>query len=448
MKTHTPTPILRLVALAALSGCAVLAQPGDPLRLDDAVQLALQHSASMQRAKALATAADASVQAARTHRLPVFQTAATAGILLSRPKATFEKGAFGTYSELGPIPGTNTTLDFPRRPAAFMLATVAQPLTQQITIGHEIRLAQTERQLASVEVQLSRQEIVKEVREAYYAILQGESSRAALEQNRKLLTELESMTVQHVSAGSALEADVLAIQAKLAKLRHDEALVAGPVGDARERLNLLMGRPIDTEFRTVPLLESEWTLEIEAARRKALAARPELEQARLRIRQAEIEKQKKKSEYIPHVSLSVTYASAFNLGSGLPRNVAIAGFQGDWDVFDWGRKRHELAAKSSQIDAARHAADETKERVLREVGSAYRKLLQTRLQMDASQAEQRNAKEVARLASVRYRTEVALLKTVLEAQVELASATEKVHHAELAYWSARAELDKAMGENQ
>jgi outer membrane protein len=448
MKTFPLTQILRLAAMAAVSGMTVLAAGGDTLRLEEAIQLALQHSHSVQRAKALQTSADASVKATRTHRLPVFRSAATAGILLTRPKVTFERGAFGTYGELGPIPGDATTLDFPRRPAAFALASAALPLTQQIGIGHEIRLAQTERQIAAVEVAMSQQEIIKEVRDSYYLILQAESSRIALDQQRKLLTELERETARHVDAGNALDADLLTVQARLAKLRHDESLITGPADNARERLNLLLGRPVDTAFQIAPLLESEWTLDLPAARRKALSTRPELEQARLRIRQAEIEKQKKKAEYIPNVSLAVTYASALNLGSGLPRNIAIAGFQGDWEVFDWGRKRHELAAQSSRIEAARHASQESEEQVLREVGSAYRKLLQARLQREAGQAEQRSAAEAARLAAVRYGAESALLRDVLEAQGELASATEKVHHAELAYWSARAELDKAMGENK
>jgi outer membrane protein TolC len=80
-------------------------------------------------------------------------------------------------------------------------------------------------------------------------------------------------------------------------------------------------------------------LDPEQAIQTALTQRAEVRQASLRIQQADLDVRAKKSEYVPDVSLAVTYGSAFNFQNTLPQNVATAGVYLDWEVFDWGRKK-------------------------------------------------------------------------------------------------------------
>ena len=70
------------------------------------------------------------------------------------------------------------------------------------------------------------------------------------------------------------------------------------------------------------------------------------------------------------------------------------------------------------------------------------------MMLSASRASQESTREAVRLASVRYRMDAALLKDVLEAQADLASANDRTQKALVSYWSARAELEMAMGEEQ
>ncbi|MFN7934108.1 MAG: TolC family protein [Bryobacteraceae bacterium] len=173
-----------------------------------------------------------------------------------------------------------------------------------------------------------------------------------------------------------------------------------------------------------------------------------MEQSRLKVLYAELDYRKKKSEYIPDVGLSVSYHSAVNISGTLPRNVAIAGVQASWEPFDWGRKRSELAQKEKGIREAGLALKEAEDKIRIEVGNAYRKMREAQVMLSASVAGQENTREAARLATARFRNQAALLKDVLEAQADMAGADNKAQQALVAFWSASAELEMAMGEGQ
>ena len=54
----------------------------------------------------------------------------------------------------------------------------------------------------------------------------------------------------------------------------------------------------------------------------------------------------KKSEYIPDVSLAVTYVSPRNFDEFVPKNFAVAGVTVNWEVFDWGRKKQSTGGET------------------------------------------------------------------------------------------------------
>ncbi len=418
------------------------------LTLDRAVRLALDHNRSIEQASLNSSGTADAIAAAKTQRLPQFKFSTTSGLLLTRPTITFERGAFGEYPGIGPVPGNTTDISSARKPTALLSGEVALPLTQQRRIRLGIRSLELSQKIGDQQVRLTRQEVVKQVRKAYYSILQTQSSLDAVEQSLALLRELSAETTQYVKVGTALDGDLLNVKARLAQAEYDKVRLTGPLATQKEQLNYLLGRPIETEFRATAAVEATWVPELPSARERAVAARPEVEQARLKLQQAEVDHRKKKTEFLPDVSLAATYYSALNMSSSLPRNIAIVGAQTSWEPFDWGRKRNELAQKDKAIQEAAVALKDTEDRVRIEVGSAYRKMQEARVMVAASRANQESAREGVRLASVRLRLNAALLKSVLEAQAELASADDRAKQAMLAYWSARADLEKAMGEEQ
>ena len=172
--------------------------------------------------------------------------------------------------------------------------------------------------------------------------------------------------------------------------------------------------------------------------------RPELQEAKLKIKSAEYDRRIKKSEYIPDVSLSFNYVSATNVNF-VPRQMSSLGVTLSWEPFDWGRRKREIAEKNNIIEQARHAERETESAVLIEVNSKFRKLQQARQQLVIGRMTEETAREQLRVVSNRYTVQAALLKDVLQAQTTLADANYQYQQAMLALWAARAEFEKAVG---
>ena len=430
--------------------CSMAAQMmgQEVLTLDEAVNLALQRNRSIGKSVLEAKEYNDEIAAARTKRWVKFQVSSTTGIMLMQPTLRFDRGAFGDYAGLGPIPATSTTVSSPRKLTAILSSEAALPLTQQYRIGLGIRQLQLQQTAAWEQSRATRQTVAKQVRQAYYSILQSQSSLDAVEHTLALLRELSSQTAKYVKTGSALEKDLLEVEARLAQQVYEQEALRGPLETQREQFNSLLGRPIDTPFRVAPAIEASWVPDLAGARDLAVERRPELRQAKLKVEVAELERKKKRSEFIPDVSLSVSYASAFNMSSAMPRNLAIAGFQTSFEPFDWGRKRSEVAQREKQLEEARLEAREWEDKVRIEVGSAHRKMREAGALLVASRAAQENAKETVRVTAARYRLDASLVKDVLESQSGLADANDRTQKAMLAYWSARADFELAMGEEK
>jgi len=150
----------------------------------------------------------------------------------------------------------------------------------------------------------------------------------------------------------------------------------------------------------------------------------------------------KRAEYIPEVNLKAQYFSPFGVAT-LPKNIGAVGVQLDWDVFDWGRKKQELAVKDIVIQQAKNALETTQSQVLIEVESRYRKVEETRRMLQVVETAQAAARERVRIANDRYQGEAALLKDLLEAQAAESETDYQRQRALSAYLSAQADFERA-----
>jgi outer membrane protein TolC len=246
---------------------------------------------------------------------------------------------------------------------------------------------------------------------------------------------------------TVLESQRLKAEAEVAKMELEVLKLRNPIASQMEALNELMGRPVNTAFRTVDVAQmAEDKMDLEEAIRKALSQRPEVRQASLRVQQADLDVRVKKSEYIPDLSLAVTYTSAFNFQNALPQNVATAGVFLEWEVFDWGRKKQEMNAKRRTASQTRVAVEALDRRIRVEVAHALRQCEETAQRVRVSTLLQRAAREGLRERQSAFGRETVLLKDVLQSQTVLAAADDEQRRALASYWSARAELKRVLGE--
>src|SRR5262249_32279010 len=97
----------------------------------------------------------------------------------------------------------------------------------------------------------------------------------------------------------------------------------------------------------------------------------------------------------------------------------------NWEVFDWGRKKHELAAKDASITQAGNALRDAESFVIREVNSNYRKLQQTAQMLRVAVLAQETASESLRVTTDGYKVQAVLLKDVLQSESSMQQANDQ-----------------------
>ena len=421
------------------------ATPADELTLEQAIAIALEANRQVRVAALELDKFANRLAVAKTHRLPHFEFSVLAAELVKTLNFDFKKGDLGTLTGIGPVPQTDVTVTAPRRPAFFFEGGAFQPLSQQYRLSLVDRKIETGREIAREQLRGKQQEIVDSVKKTYYAALQTQSALESVEQSLKLYQELDRVTDRYVVQQVALKVDSLQVKTRVQEIVYESMTLRDRLADQKETLNNLLGRDIRTEFqiRAVPEL-TRYEADLTAAREQALAQRPEIREAQLKIKAAEYDRRIKKAEYIPDLSIGVGFVSAENV-KVLPQNIVRAGFLFRWEPFDWGRKRNEMAEMGKAIEEAQLGLRETQNQVLVDVSGKYRKLHQARQMLITSQLAQETARENVRVSNSRYAVQEALVKDVLQSQASLAEANHKYQQALLSFWTAKADFEKAIG---
>ena len=386
------------------------------------------------------------VGAAKTHLYPRFDTSVLGAELLAPLDFTIQKGQFGTFPGTGPIPGSNTDLHTPARPIAIASVTATQPLTQLLRIHLSIAGERLKVDAAQLSFEQREQKLTDDVRQSYYQVLQEQIQYESQQAMVKYLEELLQLTDRRFSQRAALQADRLSVKAEVAKAAYQLRTIEDKLADSKESLNHLLGRNIQTEFSVEPvgaaLLEEQ---DLATARAKALEHRPEIKIAKNRMRQAELETKSEKTHYIPDIAIQASYTSPVNI-TGLPQNIDAVGALFTWQPWDWGEKRHRIREAALTEKQAGLSLEDTREQILLNVDSNFRRLREVRAHLAVAEALRDAEAEKMRNQKEAYSQQAILLSDLLKQQSSLADAEGQYHQAVLAYWSARADFQKSLGE--
>jgi outer membrane protein TolC len=440
----------RVWCVVAALACATPASAqtfGRTLSLDEAIAMAVEHNRSLANATLAAEKAQQDVDAAKTRRLPGFSVEAQASELLKPIDITFSEGAFGTFPATGPIPNADTTITTPRKLTTIVNATVSQPITQLKAIGLRIHISEATADVQREQARAVRVALVADVKRLYYGILQATSAREAARAQTTQLMELDRVVSNRVEQRVALRGTSLDVQARLAQSRLTLLTVEHTLDSQKEQLNLLLGRDVRTAFEVAGTAEpAGLQLDADAAVSKALGSRPEVRQAQARLRQSELNRRLARTDYIPEVSLAASYYSPLNI-EGAPRNMATLGVQVKWEPFDWGRRAHAVASATLGARQAKNALDDTEQQVVLEINAGVRRLEEARLRVETAGLAQDAARENTRVKLAQFTTDAVLAADVLQSHAAFADASNQYQQALLAYFTARADFDRALGED-
>ena len=437
-----------ILACVLMTGTVFAQKPAadaPELALAEAVQIALANNRPVTISKLDITKANWQVAATKSKRFPEINTYFFGSGNLTPAAFTFKKGIFPN-GDGPPLPSKDVSIQLSQTFTGYAVAQVAQPLTQLYKIRLAVREQELEAELAKAKYEGNRQSVSADVKQAYYAVLQSESALHAAEVAVAGYKETDRVMLQYLSVESVLKSNSLEVKAKLAQAQYQVVELADTLQTQKEKLNDLLGRDIDTAFRTQPVepVSSE-ELDLSLARHTALKQRPEIQEAEIDTHRAEYDRRIAKSAYIPDVGAAFHYLSPIGTQI-LPQNIASAGIEMKWDPFEWGERRDNVKQKEATVSQSKFQLDETRSQVLIDVDNSFRKLSESRLILQVATAARDAADEKLREVNNQFEKSVVLLRDVLDQQTAVTNANHDYEQGLLAFWSAKAQFEKSLGE--
>jgi outer membrane protein len=444
--TSAPVPARAAQAPVTAGGETVARDEGQVLTLEQAITLAMSKNRQVQNSTLDVAKSNDQVASSKTQQYPQIQLAVTPAYSINPIDITFQQGSFGTYPPpVGPVPAQNTTLTTDRGYSTAISASVVQPLSQLYKIGLSIDQLGVGTDMSRQDLRNQRQTIVNNVKQAYFAVLQSQSSLEALQEQVTSSREVVRVVAEQAAQQTALEPALLQAKASLAQSEYSVGVTRHTLASQKEQLNYLLGRDPQTPFQVsqVPAV-TPLQGDLASARETALHQRPDLQKARLNVKYTDYNVSMKRAEYIPDVSLVYKYLAPVT-SDVLPQSISYVGIEFSWDVFDWGKKSHDLAQLQRAHSQAQNSADDLASQVVLDVNSSFRKLEDTRDYLKVAELNRSAARAQLRVTMQAFRQQTALLKDLLSAQASLAQADDQYRQAVLAFWEARGNFEKAVG---
>lgn len=446
-----------MVVVVLIAGVVLCGQaPGETrnITLDEAIHLAHGQNKMVHLAYLKIDEAKAKLTQARADYFPVVSNQTDAMHLNEKENLTIPKGALGTYSSDGAIPGNNVSISLGKQDLILSTTTVTQPLSQLFKIHAGVTAARADTAIARADAQHAEDEVTLNVTKIYLNLLGLEKRIHAVELRIQAGEEKISEARNAVDAGAALITDVQQGEAEIADAHHTLGVLRDTEDDLRVDLNNLLGIPLETEIQLSDPLEVDGILPDAPTASKApladwsataLAHNPEIASASSTLDKANAGLRAAKYEFIPDVSAYAEHVYQ----SGVPllaESSATVGIRVNWTLSEFGKRTGKVRELQSQVAQARENLSLTQDRVRIDVEKQLRKIRRSSSALDAAQANVTARTEMRRIVADQVDAKTANASALSDAEGKLAEARAQLLDARVEQATAKAELNNLLGD--
>ena len=382
---------LILLLTAALSaGVSARAQQG-PWSLADCIDYALEHNLTVRQSELTVELREVDLNTAQGRRLPGFRASASENLSFGRGLT-----ADNTYSN------SNTTS------TSFSLGGDL-PLFQGFDIVNGIKLSKLNLASATADLEKARDDIRVAVAQAFVQILYNQELLGVAHKQAEHDAELLEQVRERLSAGKVSAAEVSAQQATLAQSRQSEIQAQGNLRIALLELTQLLELPSPEGFSIVtPEVGDPSQLLLmrpEAIYEEAVAVKPAIESAELKVDYAQLNIARAKGALLPTLSLSgglgtnyytnSKFASA-SFGEQLRNNFSqYVGLSLSIPIFQRFSVRNNIRTAELNFKGQQLQLENTKKALYKEIQQAYYNAV-------TAQARYAGSREAASSARLHY----------------------------------------------
>ena len=286
-------------------------------------------------------------------------------------------------------------------------------------------------------------DLVLQVKEAYYTLLQSQRLVSVQEENIRNRREHVSQASSRFKAGLGLPSEVTRSEAALSAALFQLSQAQTKAATDKVAFSLVLGLDPRVPLRIAEANESGAVFgEAEQLFSKALEQRRELLQYQANVASAEHSLKAAHNFSSPSIGASLGYQNRANPAiSTVGLNLAI-----NFNLLDGGAEAGRVKEAEGNLERAQADLETARQRVLSQVSQAYLNWKNAQQQVLAALAEEANSKESARLADGRYKVGLGTFIEVLDAQTAYLTAQINRVNAETIVDLNKAALARAIGE--
>jgi outer membrane protein TolC len=356
-------------------------------------------------------------------------------------------GAYSRYSSPGILTEVNSTL---YSTGAFNQYSNGLTLSQNIydfgKTSSQVKMQRLNLDSASSDLETSKVQIVLNVKQAYYGVLQAARNRAVAEESVRQYQQHLEQARGFFNVGTKPRYDVITAEVNLSNAKLNLITADNALKIARVNLNNAMGVP-DAPAYTVEdtLAFNKYELTLEDALTRAMANRPDIRSLILRRQAAEENVLFAKTGYYPALTGSAAYNWQGETGVPL-QNEWNVGVAVSFPIFNGFLTKHQVEEAEANLNVARANEEVLRQSVVLDVQQSYLNLKQYEDSIATADLAVSQATENLDIANGRYAAGVGNPIEVTDAQVTYSNAKLEYIQALTNYNVAHASLLKAMGE--
>ncbi len=348
--------------------------------------------------------------------------------------------------------GSGLTPDYPYRIDPFRSFTLTAALTQPIFMGgallNNYKFTKLGVDYSAIQYQVNTQDLILDVIEAYYELVQAQKLLDVAEQSIRALEALRDQTRQFYQRGIVAKADLLSTEGQLAQAKIQRMQSITEIRRQKGQLSFLLRYPQETPIEVVQDIDYRPnTYRIPEIYSIAAVNRLEIRQANISIEQATTQLKASQADLMPAVSLQVQ-------GTRINDDWNVFDPEGtnDWRIqglltwtFDIFRTRETVKERRATQARAFVAREQLVEQVMNEVKSAYLDMKSSERTIVDSRAAVLFREENFRINQQRYQVQAGTYIEVLDAQRQLAQAQGDYYTALIGYRINEAVLERRLG---
>ena len=409
------------------------------LDLKTSLDMALKNNLLIQEKLVQIKAAKEGVKVARSEFLPKLETSYSYTRLKDSPYAIFREMPEKPHIIMGPENNYTWDIQF------------SQPIFTGFYLSSQYKLNKLGVDIAHLERIEAEQEVIKQVKVAYFQVLLAEKYKEVAEIAVKNLEAHLKDAQALYDAGIIPMNDLLKSKVALANARQDLVRAKNNLQTAISNFNIILRLDVNHPTKIKDILNYQpLKLNLKYLLKIAIKERPELKQIAKQLEQMEAQVKMAKSQYYPQLAMVGKYERIGNHpnvnGNDYqnPDQFYLT-LQAKWTFFEWGKTRAQVKKLRWQKDALEKTLNRIKDQVRLQVKTAYLNLKEAEKNIETARISVRQAKENYRITDLQYKNQVTTSTEVLDAQTLLTQAQNNYYGALYRYNTAIAQLERAIG---